>query len=502
MHQGPHLQNPTREDLQKMYRKLERFEALKLQCEVADLPSVTKACEQIGYIGLLLSWPKLKNNSVQITCFKAKNGPCYDTGQYASYTGAALAALDDDAHLLFSDHPLPVCLKTAEIYLSQAYAKWTKVSAGQASKLERLQHDPLPFDCDDYEDSLKRLQSLITPDDANPNPTTCFYPGPFRTLILKSGHLLRRGQWCQIPKTEAKKLRPEGILTDTERNAPSVLLEHVLASGPTALLDVQFQAAVTSTNLPLQFEYLKRISPTLRKKLLHCIEKDTDHLLLTGSDPQDELGCCPSEEVGMANQLLRAGILQKAKQTLDAENCPIQIYTFRDELQTQAEGLSFTRNRSLREQILKRLQPSLSKRIFTWALFSFVCITLILSFTRWHERQRDALQLNLQNLIQTSSASRTTFVLFHPHLRCEMCLSMEQQTREFALHHGSDFILIDMDQPKWRDVVTHYQLFSASLFMLKHSEPQPEVTLIKEAWDSWRDKKAYRAILEQLTVHE
>ena len=93
------LDNPSPSELKQAYRSLPRLQSIVIYCESDSLETLQE-CEKVGFIGLTIIKPTLTSHSYQIKAFKGKNGPCYDTAQYATYTGGALAVLDDDAHLL------------------------------------------------------------------------------------------------------------------------------------------------------------------------------------------------------------------------------------------------------------------------------------------------------------------------------------------------------------------------------------------------------------------
>lgn len=492
------LQDPSFENLQKAYRKLQRFENLQLQCETSALNQTLEHLEKIGFIGLKVIWPLINNKAVEISCIKGKHGPCYDTGQSALYTGKALAVLDDDAHLLFQHREQAVCLKTANIYQSPTYAHFTQVSSPNTEKLERIQSEPILFDCDDYSDSVDHLLSLCPDSESNGSPQAVFYSGPFKAMISASGHLIRRGQWCNIPRSQAEQLKNEGFqFREQEANPAENLKQLISTGGKQALLEINFTQIEENQIQSFSASTFRGISEHLKEKLTYCIEQNQDYMMLVGSDPQDKLGCCPSEDVGMANQLMRSGILTKAKQETDENQCPIQLFAFQDELVQKDHGMEFKRNHALRQQVLKYLEPSKSQRIIRWVLFAFILISLLIAFKKISERYRKTEQKQIESLIQEYQLNKTSFVLFHHEVRCEMCLEMEKHTRAFAEEHQLEFLTLNMDLAHWKKVIDDHQLFSAALFCIQpDAKGSPKVTLIKDAWESWNKPLTYRKILQ------
>lgn len=493
------LQDPSIEELRKSYRKLQRFSSLQLQCEIPNLKQTLESLEEVGFIGLKIAWPTLSNKAVEISCTKGKHGPCYDTGQTAIYTGKALAALDDDTHLLFRDREQPICLKTAEIYQSDSYTSLTQVSAPDPQKKERIKSTPILFDCDDYSDSIDHLLTLcpeITPTNSK---QSIFYSGPFKALITPSGHLIRRGQWCSLPKDQAELLKSEGLLfkDHTVKDAPEVKTL-IQTKGKQALLDLEFNKIQETHKTNLSSSVFRGTSEDLKEKLLHCIEQHQDYIMLVGSDPQDQLGCCPSEDVGMANQLMRAGILSKAQQEVDDNQCPIQMYAFHGELIKEEQELRFQKNDELRKQVLHYLRPSKSQNMLKWILFIFILVSLCIAFKKLGDRYRPVEQKQLFHLIQEHQLDKDSFILFHHEVRCEMCLLIEKHTREFSQKHHLHFITVNMDEAHWKKLIDDYQLFSAALFYIQpNKENSPQVKLVKDAWETWKDPNSFRDMLQQ-----
>jgi len=134
---------------------------------------------------------------VQITALKGKAGACFETGRSAAYAGAALAVMDDDHHLIVGT--IRVCEKTGGLYTLPPYRGLLTVTAGDADLLERLETNPVPFDCNTFEPDAARLaaQAFVPATSGDP-ATPVFYPGPFSLLVLRDGAILRRGHCTQI----------------------------------------------------------------------------------------------------------------------------------------------------------------------------------------------------------------------------------------------------------------------------------------------------------------
>ena len=87
-------------------------------------------------------------------------------------------------------------------------------------------------------------------------------------------------------------------------------------------------------------------------RLRTMIERGEEYFILTGSDPEQLKGCCPSDDVGATNLLVEAGILQLWTQPLHENACPSNIYAFASEV-TEVDGKpKFTPNDALRQDVL------------------------------------------------------------------------------------------------------------------------------------------------------
>jgi len=498
----PHLDNPNKETLQQQYRQLKRFESLTVYCEAEKLNTMLQDCETIGFIALTISLPKLQNKLIEITCTKAKNGPCYDEGQKASYIGSSIAVLDDDAHFLFPHEYIPVCLKTKEIYTSNYYSG--KISIKNNPNFKPSEFGPLPFDCDDFDAAIQRLISSNLKEIKTDKVQSIFYPGPFKAIFTSCGYLIRRGQWLEVPKELAKALcREEGAIQENYPSEPAPKFKAFIQEyGAPALLNLPIQNKKIESNSSFNIRSLDGISESLKLKLLHCIEIDSDNFIITGSDPQNEFGCCPSEDVGHANQLVHSGILDRLSHDNHQDQCPIQLYTFKDEASINGNSYRYQKNTTLRTLIQQNLEPSLSTKIMRWALISFIIFSIGFSLFKIAAPKQTGSQKQLSDIVTESNIKKNGFVLFHLPKRCEMCLKMEHLTKAFCEKNQLPFVLINMEDPHWKQFIDSEQLFAASLFYLEHDQNRElKTTLIKEAWEQWTQAESFKKMLSE-TIHE
>lgn len=99
---------------------------------------------------------------------------------------------------------------------------------------------------------------------------------------------------------------------------------------------------------------LNESSDEMRNRLREMISRGDPYFILTGSDPSDKDGCCPSNEVGEANRLARAGILDTYGAAFNAD-CPVTIYAFMGEIRKEKSAPEFSTNGPLRESVRSRL---------------------------------------------------------------------------------------------------------------------------------------------------
>jgi hypothetical protein len=291
----------------------------------------------------------------RILAWKGKAGPCYETGRSAAYLGSAAAALDDDGHLLFGR--LRLCEKTATLYRSPAYAGRVEVSEADPALLARLERAPMPFDCDTFERDATALAGALEPPEPPEPSAAVYYPGPFRLLVLRDGRCVRRGDRVRLPRTAAEALiARDGALASADGAPAEDYRARFRESGPACLLEEGVAGALQSS-APRRADLaaLGAAPPALRERLRRFLERGDDYFLLGGSDPADPAGCCPSDDVGAARTLVRAGILDSCALSPDAA-CPATIFAFAGELTLEGGRAKVDKNEALRRRALAYLR--------------------------------------------------------------------------------------------------------------------------------------------------
>jgi hypothetical protein len=96
---------------------------------------------------------------------------------------------------------------------------------------------------------------------------------------------------------------------------------------------------------------LLRTPTDLRKTLLRLAESEEPYFTLTGSAPDAPGGCCPSDAVGAAEALVKAGLLEAVRPPPSGEaECPVTLYAFAGEVRPgkTPDRPRFVANRPLR----------------------------------------------------------------------------------------------------------------------------------------------------------
>jgi len=354
------LTSPKPADLMNAYQGLSARGTVRIECAAAEIGPVMLAAENAGFYGMRVE-------GTTITAHKGKEGPCTDTGRTARYVGSAAAVLDDDRHLLSGS--LRVCEKTARLYASEAYQGRLEVSEPEPGLFARLEKDPAPFDCDTFEADAKALAAslkLRPPGIDGGKPV--LYPGPFKLLILNDGTMVRRGRLQYLSHDQARELeKRDGAWIDPPGlPGPAAIPENYLdlyrKEGAACLLgDLSLHSRAAGKDP--DFDALDEIPAAMKRRILAVVSRDEDYFILTGSDPAQKDGCCPSNDVGIANRLVEAGILESHGAGANSD-CPVTLYAFCSEIRAGIGKPRFVRSVPFRAAVRHRLEsgPRLSRK--------------------------------------------------------------------------------------------------------------------------------------------
>lgn len=500
----PYLHNPDYLELDDAYRGMAKLEEIIVKTPKPN--HIMRDMEKIGFVGIVVSIVAHDTAVYKIRAFKGKHGPCHFTGWQAAYSGTAMMALDDDNHLLALDKEMSVCDKTWQVYTLPPYdglIKCRKRSAEPDHSDTEIQEE------EDFESSLDKLYDRLKdpPRDFNQR-VAMFYPGPFRMLILQDGSMVRRGQWNSIPANFAKDLqKKDGLLPpETKELTEPVFFQEVYKTqGSLALLDDIIPVAANKTEYATDLTCLPNISKTTRTRLLKLIDQEKKYFVLIGNEPDDKLGCCPSEEVSEANRLVKYGILEAFGEPVKGDSCPVTLYSFKGELKAGMDGLDGEINHEFREKVrngLTKVQPHGMKRNLKWLLLAFLLVSIILAFRQCYQQtyitQDDQSLIKLLNLMKVNQVQ---VVLFHNQKRCFQCRKMELHTMEVLNASYADqldkgqlaYKSIIIDDPENFALVNGLGIFGPTLVLV--SLDQDNELLIKvlfEATGLYRDGDAFK----------
>lgn len=243
---------------------------------------------------------------------------------------------------------------------------------------------------------------------------------------------------------------------------------------------------------------------------MRLIEEDRKYFILTGSDPSDPFGCCPSEEVAQANRLVRAGILSPWRQGVSSEGCPVTIYAFRGELQLAAGAVQFHPEKAFRERVRAAMEKrggQTAMSIARWVLLLFVAVSLLFAFFKMKAPAAGAVDLQSWfGQLNPAHEDQVMLLLFHYDRRCRQCRNMENYTRDVLETHFREtvsqdklrFRLINMDEDANGEASRQLGLFSATLLLVSSDSPAgPEIRIIREAWTLYDDEEKFKEMIRK-----
>ncbi len=498
-------------DLLDAYNNLPKTGELTVHVHLQELEACLGTLEETGFCAIFIRSPLSDHKPVIVSAFKGKQGPCFDTGRTAMYTGAASAAIDDDNHLLIANEEAPVCDKTANVYNFPPYRSLISCTPPVEEMLEKPEKDPVIFGCNTFEIDLTELYDLLH--DKKPLKDRCllFYRGPFKFLILDDGSVVRRGKTNNVPAALKDRLvQQEGMFLVEREEWPEILLFRDVyeRSGVAFFLYPGSKSGTLSRSGTTDLTVLADMKTSLKTRLTDVIRNNKRYFILTGSDPEDVLGCCPSTEVAEAGMLVREGILSSYREFVPEGACPVTTYAFRDEMQIKGEQIQFTADHAFRKEVLEHLTKKTvlkAGNILKWVLLVFVLASLVMAIYRVSDRTPVRSDISLFEQLNPASGNQVMIVLFHFRERCETCLKMEQYTRDFLdaynarMNTGSkvQFKLAVINDDRNLNLVRRFNLYTSTIVLVEFENgDEKQVKVIRDAWQLYRDKEAFTAMLE------
>jgi hypothetical protein len=316
-------------------------------------------------------------------------------------------------------------------------------------------------------------------------------------LILRDGTVLSRGRASLVKRSIARDLKKSDrcicFHADDVSGAekPGHFAELYRAGGAACLLETDpFESHLRGTR-EIRIGELEKAPKQLREKLETLIMRQDKYFILTGSDPWDEHGCCPSKEVGAANRLVEAGILT-ALNTSAPGACPTSVFAFSGEIVKNDEGPRFTINKTVRKLVydnlraLKRGPLAIARAALKWALLLFAAAAVAYMAVNPSESG---------SMNQAPSKLKGNGVLvyfFYPSIRCAACLNMEKFTEKtLNLYYGEEMSAgsvllerVNIDDPANAKLVERYAIYNTAIVLAKHSGGKiiEEKLLFEQIW--------------------
>jgi hypothetical protein len=505
-----HLKEPDELSLENAYRSLPRRGEVTIDISLSRLNDLLELAEKAGFAGMTISTFRSTEERVLVRAFKGKQGICYNTGRTARYQGGALAALDDDHHLLMHGIDLPVCEKTAILYSLPSYRDLIHCTEADRELLDKLNTDPERFEGESLDASLETLYAMTRNTSVPGNFTDLFYPGPFRILILEDGTIVRRGLVNRIRARISNKLiKSDGLfaVTGLAGSTTESFPELYMNEGPRSLFKRSGENQVILAERDSDLSSLRGIPGDLRTRIINTIRNGKDYFMLTGSNREDQFGCCPSDEVTGADQLVRAGILCARREPEGADTCPLTIYAFRKEMSIENGDLHFSPDHAFRQEVLSRMvndTTRILKIAARWILLLFVALSVILSIYRFTGPLSPPQDISLYEQLDLEGYKGTAVVLFHYTKRCTQCMAMEKFTREVLNDEFQDMVdnnqifyrELEIDRPENRSLVEELGIFTSTLVIIRFGGPENErIRVLDRSWKLYDNETEFKQML-------
>lgn len=522
------LDHPDAAAIRTAFDRLPRRASLAIRCGWAHRQEALTALETAGAFALHLH-VQPGGDEVVITALKGKSGACFETGRTVTYNGAALAVMDDDQHLIVG--AMRVCEKTGGVYTLPPYRGVLSVTDGEPDLIRRLDSAPVPFDCNTVVADAARLagQPFAAPVAGEPMATVC-YPGPFKLMVLKDGSILRRGACVAIPQRLVSDLvardklycvpdrHASGAATPmsypaTYRTAGAgCLLEAVAAAvaSPAAAAEAGEALPLTETGRAA----LKRCSRELRQRLQRLIAAQDPYFILSGSDPRDAGGCCPSTQVGEANRLVEAGALASYSAAAAPEACTTTTYALPGEIRLQGGHPSFVIQTVIRKEVgllLAAGDRAMRRRHVLLGIGLGALVGTSVLLAGWRVLQAVKVGASPSDAAwvrwfpHESGRARFYVCLFHSRETCATCETLGRLCRQTLATHFADEVKtgrltyreINYDAPENRSLKHALGLYDATVGLVAcGGNPSPRLNLLTQG--VWRVAQDDAIFVERL----
>ena len=283
--------------------------------------------------------------------------------------------------------------------------------------------------------------------------------------------------------------------------------ELFLSEGPRCLFKRPGENLIMLADRDPDLSSLKEIPGDFRTRIINTIRNGKDYFMLTGSNREDQFGCCPSDEVTGADRLVRAGILSSRREPEAADACPLTLYAFRNEMSSKDGELHFSPDHAFRQEVLSRMRNHTSRVLKVaarWILLLFVAVSVVLSIYRFTGPSSPSQEISLYEQLDLEGYNGTAVVLFHYIKRCDQCLAMEQFTREVLGDEFQDMVEsnqlfyreLEIDRPENRSLVEELGIFTSTLVIIRFGDHENErVRVLDRSWALYDNERAFKQML-------
>ncbi|MBM4147568.1 MAG: hypothetical protein FJ224_00780 [Lentisphaerae bacterium] len=258
--------------------------------------------------------------------------------------------------------------------------------------------------------------------------------------------------------------------------------------------------------------FARGLPRSLRRRLLALIDAGDPYFILTGSDPSEMGGCCPSGDVAAANQLVKAGVLESLSPPAGGRSCPTSIYAFKGEIDSSGPEPAFTINSSLRAQARADIlaadsaEQSPLRKGFRWGFMALVAATAAAAIAVSVLESRRPRPADAVGEAARAIGNGTLVCLFKASEPCRSCEVLRRRTRsavesafESRLSAGSLRVVeVEFDDPSAVRLRRETSIYTATLLVAAVSNGiVTGRTVVEEAWDEPDSDETFAAMLRE-----
>jgi len=255
------------------------------------------------------------------------------------------------------------------------------------------------------------------------------------------------------------------------------------------------------------------ISPEMRKRLHVMIDRKFPNFILIGSDPAVEGGCCPSTDVGHANRLVEAGILETWRAGCGANACPGNFYAFRGEKVPDTCPPEFRLNEEMRSLVAERLpqaycRGSVIRKLLMWVLLMFValclCIVTVREFRGAQSSDHNAYAIINKAALETGEGYLVCVI--KTARACSSCEAMQAYTQKtLSDHYQAEvdngrirFATVSAAGESNREFREKTDILATTLVLIKiRNGTIQEMKKLPEAWQHLKNEDAFIDMLQR-----